>query len=64
MNFPGGSVVKNPPASRRCEFVPWVKKIHWRNKWQPATVFLPGKSCGQSPGELQSLRSQKVDVSQ
>ena len=29
---------------RRCRFEPWVKKILWRRKWQPTSVFLPGKS--------------------
>ena len=29
---------------RRCGFNPWVGKIPWRRKWQPAPVFLPGKS--------------------
>ena len=34
----------------------WVGKIPWRRKWQPAPVFLPGKSheqrnpAGYSPG--------------
>ena len=28
-------------------FDPWVGKIHWRRKWQPTQVFLPGKSHGQ-----------------
>ena len=31
--FPDGSVVKNPPASRRCwrcGFNPWVREILWR----------------------------------
>ena len=32
---------------RRCGFNPWVKKIHWRRKWQPTPVFLPGKSHAQ-----------------
>ena len=27
---------------------PWVRKIHWRRKWQPTTVLLPGKSHGQN----------------
>ena len=27
-------------------FGPWVKKIYWRREWQPAPVFLPGKSHG------------------
>ena len=28
----------------RCRFDPWVAKIPWRRKWQPTTIFLPGKS--------------------
>ena len=28
-------------------FNPWVGKIPWRRKWQPALVFLPGESHGQ-----------------
>ena len=48
--FPGGSVVKNPPANagdgRDTEFDPWVGKIAWKRKWQPTPVFLPGKPLG------------------
>ena len=32
---------------KRCGFYPWVGKIPWRRKWQPAVVFLPGESHGQ-----------------
>ena len=32
---------------RRHGFNPWVGKIPWRRKWQPISVFLPGKSHGQ-----------------
>ena len=32
---------------RRCGFSPWVRKIPWREAWQPTPVFLPGKSYGQ-----------------
>ena len=32
---------------RRFGFNPWVEKIPWRRKWQPAPVFLPGESHGQ-----------------
>ena len=32
---------------RRQGFDPWVRKIHWRRKWQPIPVLLPGKSHGQ-----------------
>ena len=46
--FPGGSVVKNLSANagrhRGCRFAPQVRKIPWRRKWQPTSVFLPGKS--------------------
>ena len=47
--FPRGSVVKNKIflQCRRYEFNPWVGKTLWRRKWQPAPVFLPGKSHGQ-----------------
>ena len=30
-----------------CELDPWVWKIPWSRKWQPAPVFLPGKCHGQ-----------------
>ena len=30
----------------RPRFEPWIGKISWRRKWQPTTVFLPGKSHG------------------
>ena len=36
--------------SRKCKrhgFDPWVRKIPWRRKWQPTTVFLPGEFHGQ-----------------
>ena len=28
---------------KRCGFDPWVRKIPWSRKWQPTSVFLPGK---------------------
>ena len=28
---------------RRHGLDPWVRKIPWKRKWQPTTVFLPGK---------------------
>ena len=41
-------MVKNLPASTGdSRFNPWVRKIPWRRKWQPTTVFLPGKAHGQ-----------------
>ena len=32
---------------KRRRFDPWVRKIHWRRKWQLTPVFPPGKSYGQ-----------------
>ena len=29
---------------KRHRFDPWIRKIFWRRKWQPAPIFLPGKS--------------------
>ena len=37
INFPGGSVVKNPPAMQETWemwFDPWVRKTPWRRGWQ------------------------------
>ena len=51
MGFPGGSMLKNllanAGASGNFKFHPWVRKIPWGRKWQPAPVFLLGKSHGQ-----------------
>ena len=47
LGFPGGSVVKNLPASaEETQVQSWVRKLPWRRKWQPITVFLPGTSHG------------------
>ena len=43
-------------------FDPWVRKIPWRRKWQPTTVFLPGKTntqrslVGSSPCGCKNLK--------
>ena len=51
LGFPGGSVVKNSPANAGDTgdmiLIPWVQKIPWSRKWQPISVFLPGKFHGQ-----------------
>ena len=48
MAFPGGSVVKTPPANAGDgDSVPGEGEIPWRRRWQPTPVFLPGKSHGQ-----------------
>ena len=33
---------------------------HWRRKWQPTPLFLPGESQGQRPGGLPSMGSHRV----
>ena len=50
MGFPGGAVVKNPPASAemketRVRFL--GQEDPWSRKWQPTQVLLPGKFHGQ-----------------
>ena len=37
---------KSACQCRRHRFNPWSRKIHWRRKWLPTPVFLPGKSHG------------------
>ena len=50
MGFPGGWGSKEYACQgrghRRRAFDPWVGKIPWRRKWQPAPVRWPGKSHG------------------
>ena len=51
LSFPGGTMVKNPPAkagdTRDVGSIPGVGKIIWSRKWQLTPVFLPGKFPGQ-----------------
>ena len=48
MGFPGGAVVKNPPASAEnagdVGLIPESGRFPWRRKWQPTPVFLPEKN--------------------
>ena len=57
IGLPGGSVVKNLPANSGDseDIDPWVRKVLWRRKWQPTSVFLPGKSHEQRSLEGYSL---------
>ena len=45
----GGSMVKNPPANAgdlgEESLIPGLERP-WTRQWQPAPVFLPGKSHG------------------
>ena len=66
LGFPGGTVVKNLPASAggsrdAASIHPWVRKIPWTRTWQPTPAFLPGKFHEhRSPGRLPSMGSQMV----
>ena len=50
LGFPGGSVIKNPPAMQVMQEMQ-VQTLGWENPleeaWQPTPVFLPGESHGQ-----------------
>ena len=58
--FPGGSMIKNPPANTGDRFNPRVWKSPWRRKRQNTPVFLPGKSHEEKPGGLQSTGLQRI----
>ena len=51
MGFPVDSAGKEHTCQNRRHnrqaFNPWVRKISWRRKWQPTSVFLLGKFYGQ-----------------
>ena len=59
MGFPGGSVVKNPPANAgHTASIPESERPSGRRKWQPTPVFweIPWT---EEPGRLQAMESQK-----
>ena len=58
MGFPGGPMVKNPPANAG-DTRDLAVKIPWSRKWQPTPVFLPGKSHGQRSLEGYSPQGHK-----
>ena len=70
VGFPGGSVVKNLPASSREVGSIQVRKFPWTRKWQPTPVFLPGESHGRrslegySPGGCKRVRHDLVTKQQ
>ena len=62
--------IHKEPACQCRRFLPWVRKIPWRKKWQPTPVFLPGKSHGQrslvghGPWNLKRVRHDLVTKQQ
>ena len=47
LGFPGGSVVKNPPAKQETQFQSLDQKDPLEKEMAPTPVFLPGKFHGQ-----------------
>ena len=51
LGFPAGASGEESISQcrrlKRRRFKPWVGKIPWSGKWQPAPIFLPEKSHGQ-----------------
>ena len=50
LGFPGGASGTEPTCQcrrLRCRFIPWVRKIPGRRKWQSTLVLFPGESHGQ-----------------
>ena len=46
-------------------FDPWVGKVHWKRKWQPAPVLLPLKSHGwRSPVSYNSWGRKESDMTE
>ena len=53
--------VKNPPATGKTWFNPWVGTISWMRAWQPTPVFSPRRSpWTEEPGGLQPMGWQRV----
>ena len=46
-DFPGGSVIRKPPAKQETWVRSLVRKMPWRSTWQPTPVFSPGRPHGQ-----------------
>ena len=50
------AVIKTIPKQKKCKKAKWLseealqiadkEKMHWRRKWQPTPVLLPGKFLG------------------
>ena len=48
LGFPGSSEVKASACNvGDLGSIPGLGRFHWRRKWQPTPVFLPGESHGQ-----------------
>ena len=62
--FPGGAVIKNPPANTRDSEI-WVPSLGGEDLLEPPPVFLPGKFHGQRRlVGLQSIGLQRVKLTE
>ena len=63
LGFPSDASSKEPTCQcrrqKRHGLDPWVRKIPWRNKWQPAPLLLPGEPHGQRSLEGYSPQGRK-----
>ena len=61
--FPSGGSSKEPACQCRTRALNhWIRKISWRRKWQPTSVFLSGKILWiEELGGLQSLGPLRVE---
>ena len=62
--FPGGSVVKNPPAARETQAM-WVRSLSWEDPLEKEMAAHSGILAWkipwtEKPGRLQSMGSQRV----
>ena len=58
--FPGGSLVKNPPAKQETHSDLSDGKIPWRRQWHPLQYSCLGNPWTVERGGLQSMVSQRV----
>ena len=65
LGFPSGSDGKESACQcGKPGFYPWIGKIPWRRKGQPAPVFLPGESPGWRSLGLQSVGCKESDMTE
>ena len=68
LGFTGGNGPKESTGQcrrpKRRGLAPWVRRIPWRRKWHPTSVFLPGTSYGQRDLVDCSTRAPEPDLTQ
>ena len=61
---PGGLQSMGPAKSRTRlrDFISFFTFMHWRRKWQPTPMFLPGEPQRWEPGGLPSMGCTELDT--